>query len=121
MSDFSAQLRRQFIDGLNASRLLAFGENAVLRIFEFTPTTGENELTSISADWFGKRDTSPTESGAEANRWLFFVGANTDWETTQSFFQRAVFLKIGTRKWKILKIEKPTSELRAWRVKAELG
>lgn len=109
-----------FVKAVNRLRVRLFGSDS-LKIFRITPETGETETANLATDWCGRRTESTTSSGDnESGAWQFKVIAAADWQTSQAFMSAAVSFKIGERRWKVKKIEKPVGNSRVWKVKAEI-
>jgi hypothetical protein len=111
--------RKIFLNSLNRLRVQLFGALA-LQIFGITPETGENELASLAADWSARRVVSATDSANESGFWQFQIAAKDDWQTSQAYLLKAVALKIGDRRWKVKKVEKPIGNAKVWKLRAEI-
>lgn len=112
--------RRIFIKTLNRLRAQLFDGDS-LKIYGITPETGETELAELFTDWSASRVASITDGvQAETGAWKFQIAANDDWQTSQSFFLKAVALVIGDRRWKVKKVEKPVGNAKVWKIKAEI-
>jgi hypothetical protein len=108
-------------EAIQRHRRAAFGELS-LKLFETTPETGETEVAELTVDWCGSRTQSTTDGAnqVDAGTWEFEIWATDDWQTSQAFMQRIVALKIGDRRWKVKKVEKPIGETKYWRVMATI-
>lgn len=111
--------RNLFIKALNRLRFQHFSSDS-LKLFEITPEMGETEFAELAADWSGRRVESATDSEKEAGYWQFQIVALDDWQTSQANFLKIVALKIGDRRWKAKKVEKPVGNAKVWKVKAEI-
>lgn len=111
--------RNLFIKALNRLRVQLFGTDS-LKIFGIVPETGETELADLAIDWSGRRVDSSTDSAADAGTWQFQIIAADDWATSQIFMLKSVALKIGTRRFKVKKVEKPIGNAKVWKLKAEI-
>jgi len=108
------------LSGINRHRRQQFGD-LTLKLFETTPETGETEAAEFEADWRGFRTVSTTDGGlADAGAWQFELKAEDDWETSQAYMSRVVALKVGDRRWKTKKVEKPIGHTLFWRFKATI-
>ncbi len=115
----NATNRNLFIKALNRLRVQHFALE-LLKLFETTPETGETLITELADDWSGRRVESSTDSEKEAGYWQFQIVAKDDWITSQAFMLRVVSFKIGDRRWKVKKVEKPVGNSKVWKVKAEI-
>jgi hypothetical protein len=105
---------------INRHRKRLFGEEA-LKLYKMVPTTGETLIATFAADWFGQRINPTTDNGAkESGAWQFQVKAEEDWATSQAFMLEAAVVAIGTRRWKVKKIEKPIGLSNVWKIRAEI-
>lgn len=105
---------------INRHRKRLFGD-ASLIVYTTTPADGETAAGTFTKDWMAHR-VDPTTIGLEegAGGWQFQVIAPEDWETSQAFMKKIVALTVGTRRWKVKKVEKPIGESLVWKVKAEI-
>lgn len=115
----NATNRKLFLAALNRLRIQLFGTDS-LKIFGMTPETGETETANLPADWSGRRVESSTDSEKDSGFWQFQIAASDDWQTSQAFLLAAVALKIGDRRWKVKKVEKPVGNSRVWKIRAEI-
>lgn len=111
--------RSIFLKGLNRLRAQLFGDES-LKIFGIVPETGETLLAELFENWSGREVESATDSNADSSSWQFQIAANDDWQTSQNFLSGGVSFRIGTRRWKILKVKKPIGNSKVWRLKAEI-
>lgn len=116
----SATNKNLFIKALNRLRKQLFGDDP-MQLFEKTPETGETLMMTLAEDWSGRR----VESAADAQDngegfWQFQIVAANDWKTSQAYMNRAVSFKIGGRRWKVNKVEKPVGKSWVWKIKAEV-
>ena len=111
--------RSLFIKSLNRLRVQHFGGDP-LKLFETTPETGETFFLELAADWSGRRVESSTDSEKEFAFWQFQIAAPDDWQTSQSYMSKIVSFKIGSRRWKVKKVEKPVGNAKVWKIKAEI-
>ncbi len=111
--------RRLFINTLNRLRVQLFGDDS-LKIYGITPETGEAELATLTTDWSGRRVESATDSEKDSGFWQFQIVARDDWQTSQSYLLKSVSFKVGTRRWKVKKVEKPIGNAKVWKLKAEI-
>lgn len=112
--------RTIFTKTLNRLRGRLFGEES-LKLYGITPETGETEFAELVVDWSARRVSAITD-GVEtsAGAWKFQIVALDDWQTSQPDFLKAVALVVGTRRWKVRKVEKPIGNSKVWKIKAEI-
>jgi len=106
---------------MNEARELLFpGET--LKIFETSPADGETEAGEFEQDWRARRVTPTTDGSNQAptGEWQFEISSADDWETSQAFMIKAAALKIGDRRWKIQKVEKPAGHSLVWKLKGKI-
>lgn len=118
MSEISIN-RQLFIKSLNRLRIQTFGNDS-LKTYAITPETGESLQFELFADWSGRRIDSSADSEKESGFWQFQVVAKDDWATSQVFWLKSVALKIGDRRFKVKKIEKPIGNSKVWKIRAEI-
>lgn len=105
---------------MNRHRKRLFGDES-LKAYTTTPEAGETLAATYPVDWFGHRVEPTTDAaGSEAGAWQFQVWAADDWATSQSFMLSLAALIIGTRRWKVKKVEKPIGLSLVWKIKAEI-
>lgn len=104
---------------MNRHRKRLFG-NASLVVYSTTPADGDTAEGTFTTDWFGHR-VDPTTTGLEdaAGAWQFQVIAASDWATSEAFMKKITALTIGTRRWKVRKVEEPVGHSLVWKIKAE--
>lgn len=105
---------------MNRHRLRLFGDAALI-VSTTTPETGETAAGTFAADWFGQRVTPTTSefNPRDASEWQFQIAAAADWETSQAYMKKAVSVTIGTRRWKIVKVERPVGISLIWKLRAQ--
>ena len=111
--------RNLFLKAMNRLRRQWFGDDS-MKLFEITPETGETEMVSLAEDWCGRRVESETDSASDGTFWQFQIAAESNWETSQAFMNRLVAIKIGTRRFKVPKVQKPFGKSLVWKLKAEI-
>lgn len=104
---------------VNRHRKRLFGESS-LKVYTTTPEAGEVSAAEFPKDWFGQRLAGTTDGGTEAGSWQFQIAAAADWPTSQTFMNSIVAVTIGTRRWKVKKVEKPIGTSFMWKVRAEI-
>jgi hypothetical protein len=105
---------------VNRHRKRVFGESS-LDVYQTTPEDGETIAGMFTEGWFGQRISGTTDAASESpGAWQFQVGATLDWETSQAFMMKAVALKVGARRWKVKKVEKPIGLSLIWKINAEI-
>ena len=118
MSEISIN-RNIFIKTLNRLRVRLFGNDS-LKIFGITPETGETQIAELIENWSGRRVSSATDSEKDCGSWQFQIAAADDWQTSQAFMLKVVAVVIGTRRWKVKKIEKPLGNAKVWKLRGEI-
>lgn len=118
MSELSIN-RNIFLKTLNRLRQRLFGNDS-MKIFGITPETGETQIAELFENWSGRRVDSTTDSDKDGGSWQFKVAADDDWQTSQAFMLRIVSFKIGDRRWKSSKVQKPIGNAKVWKIKAEI-
>jgi hypothetical protein len=104
------------IAALDRLRVQQFGAEP-LKLVSMTPETGETQVAEISSAWGGHRTLATTGGGtADAGAWQFQIEAAGD----QSYMSKIVALKIGSRRWKVKKVEAPAGNSQVWKIKAEI-
>lgn len=105
---------------MNRHRKRLFGDVSLVA-YTTTPADGETAAGTFTTDWRGHR-VDPTTTGIEeeAGSWQFEIIAAEDWATSQAFMNKIVALTVGTRRWRVKKIEKPAGHSLVWKVKAEI-
>jgi hypothetical protein len=119
MSSLNSALR---LAALDRHRVRLFGD-AALKVFTTTPADGEAEAGEFTKHWSAQRTqplTDDANKGAEAGHWQFQIAAASDWETTQTFMNSIVAVKVGTRRWRVKKVEKPIGLSLVWKIRAEI-
>lgn len=112
--------RNLTLAALDRLRIQTFGGEP-LKLFQITPETGETEVAELTASWAGRRVTPVTEGGsAESGSWQFQVKAEDDWPTSQNYMLQVVALRVGSRRWKVKKVEMPVGNAAVWKLKAEI-
>lgn len=106
------------IAAINRHRKRLFGDSS-LKVYSITPAEGEAVVETFAKDWMGQRTDAITTSGG-TGAWQFQVVAKANWVATQEFMKSIVALTIGTRRWKITKIEEPIGESLVWKIRAEV-
>lgn len=105
---------------INRHRKKLFGDS-YLKVYSTTPADGEAVAGAFQVDWCGQRVVpTTTNAGAEAGAWQYQIWAKDDWETSQTFMLKIVALTVGTRRWKVKKVEKPIGHSLVWKIKAEI-
>lgn len=118
----STHLHTFRMQAVNRHRELMFGI-ASLECFGMNPTDGEAMLVMFADGWCAYRAEGTTDGrGAEATgAWQFHVVAASDWVTTQlATFKKIVVLKVGSRRWKVNKLEQPIGLSLMWKIRAEI-
>lgn len=105
---------------MNRHRLRLFGDAALI-VYTTTPEAGETAAGTFAANWFGQRvaPTTTEFNPRDASEWQFQIAAEADWETSQAFMKKAVSFAIGTRRWKIAKVERPIGISLVWKLRAQ--
>jgi hypothetical protein len=104
------------IDAFDRLRVQHFGDET-LKVFGLTPETGETELGEFETGWCARRVVLITEKVMnESGAWQFLINA----EGGPAFMANAVSLKVGSRRWRVKKVEAPTGISAVWKLKAEL-
>lgn len=111
--------RNLFLKAMNRLRRQWFSDDE-MKLFEMTPETGETEIDAVPENWSGRRVESETDSASNGTFWQFQIAANDDWVTSQAFMNRVVAIKIGTRRFKVPKVQKPFGKSLVWKLKAEI-
>lgn len=105
---------------INQARKQLFGDSS-LTVYSTTPEAGETSEGEFAEDWFGHRVQATTNIHKnDGGAWQFQVAAEDDWETSQAFMNKVVALTVGTRRWKVTKVEKPIGVSLMWKFKAEI-
>lgn len=106
---------------MNRHRKRLFGDVSLLA-YTITPEAGETLAATFTADWFAQRTVKTTteNTGKESGAWQFQVKATADWATSQAFMLGVATLAVGTRRWKVKKIEKPIGVSMVWKIGAEI-
>lgn len=120
MSDVVNNLR---LAALDRHRERLFGEDAALKVFTTTPADGEVEAAEFTEHWSGQRTqpmTGDQQVRTESGLWQFQIKAENDWETSQAFMNSVVSLTVGTRRWRVKKVEKPVGVSLVWKIRAEI-
>lgn len=105
---------------MNRHRERLFGDSS-LKVYTITPADGEAEAGEFTCDWMGHRvrPTTSTYADQEGGAWQFQIMAASTWATTEAFMKKVVALTIGSRRWKVTKIEEPIGESLVWKLRAE--
>lgn len=105
---------------VNERRKQLFGSSS-LTVYATTPSAGETSAGVFTADWCGHRVWATTAAGVReaTSSWQFQIDAESDWVTSQAFMLTIVSLTIGSRRWKVTKIEKPVGTSLIWKLKAQ--
>ena len=105
---------------MNERRKLLFGSSS-LTVFGVTPSAGEALTGTFTVDWFAHRVWATTNSNVReaTSSWQFQIAAASTWSTTQTFMLSIVALVVGSRRWKVIKVEKPVGNSLVWKVKAQ--
>jgi hypothetical protein len=112
-----ADLRTAAVD---RHRQRLFGD-AALEVNATTPEDGETIVGMFTDGWTAHRSEGTTDSGGkESGSWQFQLKALSDWETSQAFMLRVVSVKVGARRWKVKKVEKPIGLSLVWKINAEI-
>jgi len=108
------------VQAMNRHRLRLFGDVA-LQVYEMTPEAGETVAGTFAVDWKGHRivPTTSPEQQRDSSEWQFQIVAAPDWITSQTFMLKAVALIVTSKRWKILKVEKPIGNSLVWKVRAQ--
>lgn len=107
---------------LNRHRVRLFGTSS-LKAYTTTPELGEVLAAEFLIDWSGQRTqpiTGDQQVRADSGMWQFQIAAPADWTVSQAFMNSVVVLTVGTRRWKVKKVEKPIGESLVWKVRAEI-
>lgn len=109
------------IAALNRHRKRLFGDSS-LKVYSITPADGETVAGTFDKDWSGQRLKGTTTGFVDeaTGAWQFQVVAKANWAATQAFMRSIVALTIGTRRWKITRIEEPIGESLVWKIRAEV-
>lgn len=113
--------RNQIISGLERLRKQFFPDDEALKLLKVTPEAGETEIAQITGGWGVQRIATTIGTGAaESGSWQFQIAAAEDWPTSQAYMQLAIALRVGSRRWKVKKIEAPAGIAMVWKIKAEI-
>lgn len=108
------------LSAVNRHRKRLFGDES-LKVYTTTPGAGEAVAATFTTDWFGHRvDATTDAAGGEAGAWQFQTAAAATWETTETFMLKIVALTVGTRRWRVTKIENPIGVSLIWKIRAEI-
>jgi len=109
------------IAAVNRHRKQLFGDSS-LKVYSVTPAAGDTLEHEFTTGWFAHR-VRPTTSGladTDDGAWQFQAIAAENWAATQAFMTRITALTVGTRRWKITKIEEPIGLSLVWKIRAEV-
>ena len=105
---------------INRHRIQLFGDSS-LKGYTITPADGEVEAVEYAEDWKAHRISSSTDLiGSESVAWQFQIVADEDWETSQLIIKQFVALTVGTRRWKVTKVQEPIGVSLVWKLRAEI-
>lgn len=105
---------------VNERRKQLFGDSSLI-VYSTTPTAGEVAAGTFTVDWCGHRVWGTTAEGVRqpTSAWQFQATAADDWVTSEAYMLTIVALTIGTRRWKVTKVEKPVGTSLIWKIKAQ--
>lgn len=105
---------------VNERRKQLFGTSS-LKVYTVTPSAGEALAGTFASNWCGHRVWATTNSNVReaTSSWQFQVEAASDWATTQTYMLSIVVIVIGSRRWKVTKVEKPVGNSLVWKIKAQ--
>lgn len=107
------------LQAVNRRRQFLFGDSS-LDCYGVTPADGETVLAIFTENWCGQR-LDGTTIGAEAGSWQFHIAAVIDWDTSQEpTMKKVVALRVGPRRWKVVKLEMPIGLSLMWKIRAEI-
>lgn len=107
---------------LDRHRQRLFGDD-VLSVYRTTPVDGEAVAGTFTEHWTAQRVIALTADGStrsDSGAWQFQIAAAEDWAISQSFMNAVVAVTVGTRRWKVKKVEKPIGRSHIWKIRAEM-
>ncbi len=115
-----SQLNDLRIAAINRHRIELFGDSS-LKGYTMTPEDGEEVAATYEKDWKAHRVRGTTDSaGVGTGAWQFQIVAEEDWETSQAVIKTFVALTVGSRRWKVTKVEEPIGNSLVWKLRAEV-
>lgn len=112
-------------DAFDRHRERTFG-NSSLTVYGTTPDLGETLLGTFAVGWKGHRVIDATRDITErdSSEWQFQVIASDNWDQTgqvgnQLFMKKGSVVMVGTKRWKVRKIQEPIGQIFIWKIRAQ--